>query len=523
MPAAGSSTEGTMKRQASITVTMTLVLFMVISLLLVTLEHAYVTAGRTLALEAFDRSLESVLGQYYAPLYAEYGLLAATMGNGLYYEDFLAVGEEISDSFNSVFGEGSTGFGMWDYRIDKTLIYDDVSLVSSGGEVFVKQVKEAVKYQSVLKLSEEILKLSQSGSFDLRKLIEGLESGDIGEADDSDDPGTAGFRSVWKTIKKLFSQGFAGFWFGDTKDISTKRVNQNDLPSRRDFGLELFEDDELFGEISLSDAMVNSGEYVQGFMNDSLFESFLSVVNKGLDAASDKAALITYANLYMDNYCKNDYKAGALNYEQEYLVFGSYSDNVNIRKAGWSLFGIRFGMAIAYILSSSEAKAKLENYLSGFSISPKLKAALKALVIVAWAAENAIVETRALLLGKSVDFVVTSGSLCVKLSEILFFTADMVESKAKNYKASSVVKLSYPMYLSIFMLLIDSGKLSYRMMDIIEANIKRNYDPDFKMRNTLVGFGCNAELTLSPRFFGWGLPVKKQVYQRKIESAVYIR
>ena len=74
MPAAGSSTEGTMKRQASITVTMTLVLFMVISLLLVTLEHAYVTAGRTLALEAFDRSLESVLGQYYAPLYAEYGL-----------------------------------------------------------------------------------------------------------------------------------------------------------------------------------------------------------------------------------------------------------------------------------------------------------------------------------------------------------------------------------------------------------------------------------------------------------------
>ncbi len=514
-----------MKKEASITVTMTLVLFMVISLMLVTLEHAYVTSGRTLALQAYNRSLESVLGAYYAPLYAEYGLLASTMWHGMYFEDYAAIEEDITKTFNDVFGKGTSGskFRLWDYTIDKTSVTEDVSLVSGKGAVFRQQVKEAVKYQSVLKLSEEILKLQQSGNFDLKKLIEGLENGDIGEEDESDDLGTAGFRSVWKTIKKLFSQGFPGFWFGDTKDISTKRVNQNDLPSRRDYGLELFENDELFGEISLTDAMVNNGEYVDGFIKDGLFEKFLAAVNSGLDAASDKAAFITYANLNMDNYHKNDYKAGALNYEQEYLVFGSYSDNVNIRKAGWSLFGIRFGMALAYILSSSEAKTQLNNYLSAFNISPKLKTALKALVIVAWAAENAIVETRALLLGKSVDFVCTGSNMTVKLSELLVFTSDLVESKAKNYKPSSVVRLSYAMYLSIFMLLIDSEKLSFRMMDIIEANIKHNYDSEFTMDKTLVGFSCDAELHLSPRFFGWGITARRSSYSGKIQSAVYMR
>lgn len=514
-----------MKRKASITVTMTLVLFMVISLMLVTLEHAYVTSGRTLAFQAYNRSLESVLGSYYAPLYAEYGLLATTMWQGMYYKDYAAMEEDITKHFNDFFGKGTSGseFRLWDYRIDKTSVTENLSLADSKGAIFRQQIKEAVKYQAVLKLSEEIMKLSQSGNFDIRKLIEGLENEDIGTEDESDDPHTAGFRSVWKTIKKLFSQGFPGFWFGDTADISTKRVNQDDLPSRRDYGLELFEDDELFGEISLTDAMINSGEYVDSFMKDGLFEKFLSAVNSGLDAASDKAALIAYANLNMDNFHKNDYKAGALNYEQEYLVFGSYSDNINLRKAGWSLFGIRFGMAIAYILSSSAAKAQIENFLAPFNISPKLKLALKALVSVAWAAENAIVETRALLLGKSVDFVCTAGNMPVRLSEILTFTADTCESKAKNYKPGSMVRLSYPMYLSIFMLLTDTEKLSFRMMDIIEANIKQNYDKDFTMRKTVVGFSCDATLTLTPRFFGWGTAAKKSIYTSQIQSAVYVR
>ena len=94
--------------KGSITVMMALVLFMVTSMQLVILEHAYVRAGRTLVYQTFNKALESAIGAYYAPLFTEYGLFAMAVGEGMSYEDYSEIEATIEEVINRSLGDNGS-------------------------------------------------------------------------------------------------------------------------------------------------------------------------------------------------------------------------------------------------------------------------------------------------------------------------------------------------------------------------------------------------------------------------------
>ncbi len=510
-------------KEGSITVTLTLVLFLVIALQLVTLEHAYVTAGRTLAFESFDKSLEAAISLFYAPLYTEYGLLAIPVGNGFDYSDIWQVEAKVQQYFNDSYEKG----GLWDCSIENTKISKEAYLTAASGEVFLSQVRDDVLYEGALVLAEEVLKLADNDFADLKSLFEDKKGELTEEVTEQDyEEAETGFKSVWNTLKAFLSDGFAGLWFESIEDISTKRLNITELPSRTVFGLDSeTAEDELFEVPEATNEKIGDGSYYDELVNSDFFENFSSSLSQVKQSAEDKFALVAYSNLHMDNYLKNENKAGAINYEQEYLIYGTSSDNLNIRKASWSIFGIRMTAAMLHLLSDPTRKAEMEEWLARFNITPKLRAALGLLATIVWASLIAIVETAAILKGKKVDFNVSSGSLSVRLSELLAMTKDNIMSKADKYKGVSKLKLSYSGYLNIFMFMVSSEKLTIRSMDVIEANMRKNYSDSFRLNRALVGFSASAELGFSPRFLSLGIPGVGggSSYSCQLESAVMIR
>jgi hypothetical protein len=314
--------------------------------------------------------------------------------------------------------------------------------------------------------------------------------------------------------------GLSGWWFEDTDDLSTKSLLFDSLPSKDN---NYFYSECLFEELTIDDDDIKSGDYLTDLLNDSFYNLFEDLLEAD-DYVSDKSYLITYAGLNMDNYLSNNID-GKLMYEQEYLVFGSLSDKTNIRYMGWSIFGIRLLANLLYFLSDEDAIADLTAMVAEYVEVPLVAAVLLILATVVIAIENAVVETAAILLGKSVDFAVNKASQAVKASEILNFNKSMISLKAKNYEGVTTAKFGYQVYLHVFMMMVSKELLMYRMMDIIQVNICKNYDEDFRLSNCMVGLSASADLSLPARFVNLGIfskSIRNSAYSYTVESTVYM-
>lgn len=558
----------------SLTVMMSLVLFIIVSLMLVTLEHAYLNAGKTLAFQTLNKALESALGNYYAPLYTQYGLFALPLGEGLSYENISALEESMAAmaevTFSGTEDEETDGF-FWDMDIYGCVVMDEAYMTDINGDLFKEQVKDATAYDLVLEISGELLSLEGEDISIIKDLLTDakdslMESGE----EESDEEGSdqtnsvdksedsteqvdetsnknedsvqdvnnkstesketeekesaeddeSGVVEVYETLKAFFTDGFSGWWFEDAGKLSEREVDVFELPSFEYYGD--YEGTELFEEPDFSQLVFDDGEYLDELIDSSFVTDFQNALDNLLEKGSTKVSLAGYSVMNMDNYL-TDNVDGELKYEQEYLIFGGGSDEYNVKKAGWSIFGIRLIANLIYFLTDEELGEEVSSYVSGITGIAKWVTILMVIVKVALAVENAIVETATILVGKKVDFAVSKGALSVGLSELFTFSKSMIMSKAENYTGVSNIKLSYEMYLFIFMLMLNEDLLTFRMIDIIEVNMKKLYDSDFFMEDCLVGFSTQMIFDIPTRFTSIGLyggPGKEDEYEYRVQSVI---
>lgn len=525
-----------MKRNGSVTVTMTLVMMMVMSLLLVTLEHAYVSAGRTLAFQIFNRSLENVIGKYWAPLYTEYGIFAVPVGEQMEFEDCEAIEHAVMNTFNYVFEKEEEGNGLWDYESVSAVVKDTVTPGDEGGAPFISQVKEETKYEGLLYLSAELLEALGSGGENAGELLdeaknmidldtESVNAGEEEEAEDTEvsEDESDGYEDIWNTFKTVLCEGVSGLWFDDASSLSKRKLDGDELPSTNKEDFDSFGGDIWFSEPDIDESMIDEGDYFDSLVDRDFFAGFAGAVDEAMAAASDRTSLAVYSSLNMDHYLKDEFTDGAIMYEQEYLVFGNLKDETNVKRMASSLFGIRLIASLIFLLSDPEIRGIISAWTAVFDVVPALAELLNMLITVVWAVENAVVETAALLKGKSVDFNVSKDSLSVGSGDLLHFTKGFIKNKANDYKGSSELKLSYGAYLFLFMFFVPTEKLSYRMMDVIQENMKKKYNKDFSIDRCYVGLSVRGDIVSVSRFFDTGIFGKSRDYITTAESAVYIR
>lgn len=134
-----------------------MVLFLIISLTLTGLESARINAIHTMANWNLETALQAVLGEYYEPLFDEYGIY------GLYEED---IDEELNDylmaAVNPLEGSSkskskqSNGLKLR-YSIDEVEVTNCVGLLDGGGKIVERQMMEEGAINGIANVAEIIL------------------------------------------------------------------------------------------------------------------------------------------------------------------------------------------------------------------------------------------------------------------------------------------------------------------------------------------------------------------------------
>lgn len=227
-------------------------------------------------------------------------------------------------------------------------------------------------------------------------------------------------------------------------------------------------------------------------------EGFLGILKGALDGAVDATALEWYARQYFS--CFGEKKLpSVLSYEREYLLFGKEKDRSNLSKMVLSLIAIRSVFTTAAVLQNPEKMQQLETFavsVAGCTGIPVLVSVLKYSMVFLWALEEAIVETAALMDGKTILLLNPAGY--VSFSELFLFRPGLVETKIKEWK-QPVGGFGYEDYLTVLSLLQPMEEKTYRMMDLIQENIRENYRDSFRMRNVVIRFFYQVETGLVPK------------------------
>lgn len=185
-------------------------------------------------------------------------------------------------------------------------------------------------------------------------------------------------------------------------------------------------------------------------------------------------------------------------YELEYLLGGRGTDKSNLEAAVKEILVMREGMNLVHILSSpqkrSEARA-LACTIAGVTGLAPLAAVLSFFIMSIWALGEAIVDVRGLLDGKKVPLFKTSETWNLSLDALLKMGEDGVCSSPNEKEG-----IDYNGYLRVLLFAKDPKEKYYRMMDMIQMNIRRKQD-DFLMEHCAYSVEMDSEVLGRHMFF----------------------
>lgn len=242
--------------------------------------------------------------------------------------------------------------------------------------------------------------------------------------------------AIIEKIQDTFSGGFLQFVLGN-KEVSSKSIAFYDLSSQVKYSGNSTWSVSFDPEIMYQDYLYN--KYVS--MN---FSSFLSPNSEGL-----------------------------LEYEMEYILGDSMSDQTNLKSTITQLIHFRFLMNFSHMIQNVEKKGKCKAMavtLLGFTGVHGVIKLGQYLLMSAWTYGEAINDAKILLDGGKVPLVKTVASWHTNLE-------DIVEGKISSDTNANPSGLDYTDYLQLLLFLENKTRKIYRTMDMMEVNmIHDGYD-----------------------------------------------
>ncbi len=240
-----------------------------------------------------------------------------------------------------------------------------------------------------------------------------------------------------------------------------------------------------------------------GYKENTAFSGILSSLEK-LPQLTDLETLKSeiYSNEYILSFFYNhiDEKKQECFFsnEVEYILYGSFSDKENYKKARRAVYTIRTALNAAYLYSNPE---KLEQTLAfAESLTPGPFVPLtQLLIITAWSALEASNDLKNLEAGNKIALIKSEQSWKMDLSEVISGVIDgaMIENNSSS-------GLSYASYLRLLLLTEKSETKLLRIMDLIQINLKGTDRQDFVLSNLFCGFSLKAELQKKSIYAGIG-------------------
>lgn len=136
------------KKDGSITIFLALSLVLILSLILGCLEVAFYSVSDEYAEVLLKTATESVLAEYYGPLFSDYQIFAIDTGFG----NKTADRDELVTRLKGYMGEN-----VWDFSPDEVRLTGTKQIFEEDGMVFLEQAAEYEKYAAVSGIADEIL------------------------------------------------------------------------------------------------------------------------------------------------------------------------------------------------------------------------------------------------------------------------------------------------------------------------------------------------------------------------------
>lgn len=174
-----------------------------------------------------------------------------------------------------------------------------------------------------------------------------------------------------------------------------------------------------------------------------------------------------------------------LRYQTEYILMGSETDVDNLRAVANALLIIREGANAVHILGDGEKMTLIRgacDALAGAIATPEASPAFQAVIIGAWAGLESLYDVRQLLAGKELPLIKTRdqwfwgfgrGADMENLDESLAQTITGEQGEKDGNGQNRADLLGYRDYLSLLLMLHDKETLTYRLMDIMEMDIRQ--------------------------------------------------
>ena len=264
--------------------------------------------------------------------------------------------------------------------------------------------------------------------------------------------------SILDAAKKLIEEGPVGLVVPSDMEISKKTVKTDKLPT------------------TVCEEKKNSG-ILGDIKNKAVFAAYI------------------YNNFGCVLSAKKD---TALDYEMEYIVGGKDSDKANLESVAARLVLIRQIPNNITLMSDTAKMECLSAMAASISCSvcmPYLEPLIKLILIEAWALAESVADVRTLLGGGEVSLIKKHSEWKTSLDNLLAETI-IPDKKEKD----GVLKQDYNMYLIILLMTMGEKNLVYRTMDLIQLNICKRYNSDFRMIKCITKLEYDMKFTLAPVF-----------------------
>ena len=179
----------------------------------------------------------------------------------------------------------------------------------------------------------------------------------------------------------------------------------------------------------------------------------------------------------------------ALDYEAEYILAGKKSDRDNLGAAVADIVALRTGCNLISLLKDSQKKAEtysLATSLVGFTGMPVVIKVMQLLVMAAWSLAESIADAKTLLEGGKVETIKDGDDWAVSIWALKEFGKEKLGIKGREKG------LSYEDYLRLLLLVQGEVQQRFRTMDMLQADICKRENEDFRVAECVTGLKLNA-------------------------------
>lgn len=448
-----------------LTIFLTLTLTVAISLCLALVEGA---RRNTMILEiecVTDTGMNSVLAEYHRELLRQYGLFFVDVSYGTGIPSYEAAAEHLAEYMNRNFiCEEHTmnifGRDLLALRLEQAEVTGVSNAADDQGAVLRRQAVEYMK--------------ERVGQAYLEKILEWMT---VVEEND--------LNGEWVRGREAAAQGELEEWEQEMQRQRPEyQIDQDTLIGRMLVLLHAGALNLIVDTRELSGQVAHRSNYLSG--RTPLRGTGLNPDVSYEDGIWDQLLFHEYILEKTGRY--GAVKEGSmLQYQTEYILTGQESDVDNLRMVTERLLIFREAANIVYIMDSEEKMTLIQDISDGIAaalLSPEVSPLIQYILIAAWAGVESLKDVKVLLNGGSVPLIKTDDAWDLELESVMDIGGEehlreilaqvqTEENESGQTDDGEMPGLYYQDYLRILLMFQSRWLTAYRMMDIMEMDIRQ--------------------------------------------------